>query len=111
MGTMKGWETRRRTKLEQEEFIIAKAYRHGYQEGRQSLADLLGQLQAIAVTAERLCRYDGSKAMSQHGHFYDAAKAYEYSERLHELLAEWRKGQKEGRWSDTTQPARDAGQS
>lgn len=55
-------------------------------------------LRAIALTAEHLCKHDGSKAMTAKGHFYDAAKAYEYSERLHELLAEWRKGQKEGRW-------------
>ena len=98
MGTIEGWQTRRRTSAQQEEFIIAKAHRHGYEEGRQSLAELIGTLQAIAVTAERLCKYDGSKAMTAKGHYYDAQKAMEFSDRLHELLAEWRKGQKEGRW-------------
>ena len=55
-------------------------------------------LRAIALTAEHLCKYDGSKAMTAKGHYYDAQKAMEFSDRLHELLAEWRKGQKEGRW-------------
>ena len=66
---------------------------------RAEMADAeIETLRAIALTAEHLCKYDGSKAMTAKGHFYDAAKAYEFSERLHELLAEWRKGQKEGRW-------------
>lgn len=60
------------------------------------LADLIGQLQAIAVTAEKLCKVDGSKIGRMY--YFDAQKAMEHSERLHELLAEWRKGQKERKW-------------
>lgn len=31
-------------------------------------------------------------------YYFDAQKAMEHSERLHELLADWRKGQKERKW-------------
>lgn len=67
-------------------------------EGKEAAEAERETLRAVAITAERLCRYDGSKAMTAKGHYYDAQKAMEFSDRLHELLAEWRKGQKEGRW-------------
>lgn len=106
MGTIEGWQTRRRTKAQQEEFIIAKAHNHGCAEGykkgvadeRARIGTEIETLRAVAVTAERLCKYDGSKSMTAKGRYYDAQKAMEYSDRLHELLAEWRKGQKESRW-------------
>lgn len=77
---------------------MLSAFALAQMEGKEAAEAERETLRAVAITAERLCRYDGSKAMTAKGHFYDAAKAYEFSERLHELLAEWRKGQKEGRW-------------
>lgn len=97
MGTLNGWVTRRRNKSEQEEFVISKAYNHGYKEGRQSLADRIGLLQSIAVTAERLCRVDGGEP----GRMYDAQSFMEHRGHLHELITELRNGEKEGRWLNT----------
>jgi len=100
MGTIEGWKTRKKKMQQTAAQGVSDAYNlgaaRGYEEGRRSLADLIGQLQAIAVTAEKLCKVDGSKIGRMY--YFDAQKAMEHSERLHELLAEWRKGQKEKRW-------------
>lgn len=100
MGTIEGWQTRRKKAEQTHTQQIDAAYNlglgRGYENGRASLADLIGQLQAIAVTAEKLCKVDGSKIGRMY--YFDAQKAMEHSERLHELLTEWRKGQKEKRW-------------
>jgi len=67
---------------------------------RERIEKLEAECEFVKAQKESLQR-TAEFAVSLHEgrmYYFDAQKAMEHSERLHELLAEWRKGQKERKW-------------